>query len=275
MTRDPDRVVTVLKVDVESSGAKESLVIKIDSVRAGEFTTYMSDPAKRTRFSKDVGQMVEKCEADMKDEMMRKHTVDEKPLLVVSPEAESSMAIMFEHSTCCYEGAVNDLYIAITRVLKHWTDGTLDKGTNAYEIRVKIAKPPKQLIQWRHPSPDSPKRDPHSDHDYSASVFPESSLIDRTSKGDFDPRAVLNLKTNEILSLEPEKFEIFREWLSTSGVRGASELLDVLNVQQELERQRVDLQSKIYIARRSRASMFGFIGTLLFDLMHGESVPLK
>jgi len=68
MARDPDRVSMVLEVDVESSGAEEFLVVKITHVRAAELTSYTSDPAKRTRFSNDVIEMVRKCEAEMKDE---------------------------------------------------------------------------------------------------------------------------------------------------------------------------------------------------------------
>jgi len=272
---------TILKTDTvrpsQSSGAEESLVIKIDCVRAVESTSYTSDPAKRTRFSNEVSQMVRKCETDTKDEMVRKRTVKGKPLLVISPEAESSITIMFERNICCYEIAVRELYIAIAAVLKHWTSGALDNGPNAYEIRVRVPKPPKppeQLIPWQHPSSDSQIMVPHSNQG-STSVFPEPSLIDQHSEGDFDPRAVLNMRTNEILSLEPAKFEKFREWLASSGVRGARDLLKVLSVQQELEQQRAELQSRIYTARRSRANMFGYIGTLLFDLMHGGSVPSK
>jgi len=260
----------------QSSGAEESLVIKIDCVRAVESTSYTRDPTKRTRFSNEVDQMVRKCEADTyaKDDMVRKRTMNGKPLLVISPEAESSIAIMFEHSTCCYENAVGELYIAIAAVLKHWTDCALVNGSNAYEIRVRVPKPPKQLIRWRHPSPDTQNSDPHSNQG-PTSAFPEPRPFDQSKGGDFDPRAVLNMRTNEILSLEPAKFEKFREWLASSGVRGARELLNVLSVQQELEQQRAELQSRIYSARRNRASMFGFIGTLLFDLMHGGSVTSK
>jgi hypothetical protein len=262
MTRDPDRVLAVLKVDIESSGAEESLAIKLDCVKAIESVSYASDPAKWTRFSNEVGRMVGKCEADMGNEMMRKRTVNGKPLLVISPEAESCIATMFEHSTCCYEGAVKDLYSAITEILKYWADGALD-GSNGYAIQLKIQKPPKQLIQWRHPSPTDIPDSPDS-----------PDLV--PSEGDFDPRAVLHLKTNQILSLEPAKYECFREWLASSGVSGARELLEVLGVQQQLEQQRAELQRKIFDARRERASMFGFIGTLLFDLMHGgSSSPMK
>jgi len=201
--------------------------------------------------------------------VIRNHADNGKPSLVVSPEAESSIAIMFEHSTCCYESAVKELYAAVSKILKHWTDGVLGNGSNAYEIRVKVPKQPKKLIRWRHPSPGSPNTDPYSDHD-TTPIFLESN-----PEGDFDYREVLNLKTNQILSLEPVKFESFRRWLASSDVKGARELLEVLNVQQELEQQRAELQRKIYSARRGRASMFGYIGTMLFDLMNGESVPSK
>jgi len=243
----------VLKVDLENSGAEESLTIKLDSLKAVDAVSHARDPARRGCFFDDVGRMIEKCETDM--EAKHERAVNDKPVLIVSSKAESYIATIFEHKTCCYKAVVDELYRAITKVLTYWTDG--DLGGSNDEIHVKISKPPKKLMHWRHcfqtDSPGSPDLDDHPIH----------------SNPNFDPLAILHLKTSQILSLEPAKLESFREWLKSSDVRGAKELLAVLNVQKELEQQRDDLQRKIYNARRTRASMFGLFGTLLFDLMHG------
>jgi hypothetical protein len=85
---------------------------------------------------------------------------------------------------------------------------------------------------------------------------------------DEEATVVLRRTTDEILALDPPILKLLCEWLGASSIAGSKALLEALQERQRLQKEGEELERQIHETRKRRASSFGFIGRMLFELVY-------